>query len=135
MIYGIGTDICDIRRLTNTLQKHGESFARRILGQCELTAYLNFSKQNPKRALRYLATRFSTKEAFGKAIRLGIRAPMRWQDCETLNAASGQPEIILHGDLQIWCQKQSLKFHVSLSDEHNYAISFVTAQTIPETSV
>jgi phosphopantetheine--protein transferase-like protein len=56
--------------------------------------------------VRYLATRFSAKEAFSKAIGLGIRSPMTWRDCEILNEPSGKPFIRLSGELAEWFAAQ-----------------------------
>ena len=68
MIYGIGTDICDIRRIAAALQRRGERFAHTVLGEAELAIYQQRSARWPERGVRYLATRFSAKEAFSKAI-------------------------------------------------------------------
>ena len=68
MIFGIGTDVCDIRRIEATFERQGERFARKVLGEQELVVWQQRSERWPRRGLRYLATRFSTKEAFSKAI-------------------------------------------------------------------
>ena len=75
MIYGIGTDICDVRRIRASLERHGERFAQKILSDAELLTWRSRSARWPERGLRYLATRFSAKEAFSKAIGLGMRMP------------------------------------------------------------
>ena len=67
MIYGIGTDICDIRRIRASLERHGERFAEKILSEAELATWRQRSARWPERGVRYLATRFSSKEAFSKA--------------------------------------------------------------------
>ena len=76
MIHGIGTDICDIRRIRASFERHGERFALKILSEGELVVWRRRSARWPERGLRYLATRFSAKEAFSKAIGLGMRLPM-----------------------------------------------------------
>ena len=81
------------------------------------------------RGLRYLATRFSAKEAFSKAIGLGIRMPMTWRSCEILNAASGKPEIVLNGELAAWFDERGLRAHVTVTDESDYAAAFVVVET------
>ncbi len=78
--------------------------------------------------MRYLATRFSAKEAFSKAVGLGMRLPMTWRRCEIANAPSGQPLIVLHGDLNQWFEAQGLKAHVSVTDETDYAASYVVVE-------
>jgi len=76
----------------------------------------------------YLATRFAAKEAFSKAIGLGLRWPMTWRHCELINAASGQPRIQLHGALAEWFAARSLVAHVSVSDEADTAAAFVVVE-------
>ncbi|MFN7197709.1 MAG: holo-ACP synthase, partial [Hylemonella sp.] len=67
MIYGIGTDICDVRRIRASVARHGERFAQRVLGEQEFAVWQGRSQRWPERGLRYLATRFSAKESFAKA--------------------------------------------------------------------
>ena len=129
MVRGIGTDICDIRRIRAALQRHGERFAEKVLGSNEIEVFRARRARVEARGVAYLATRFSAKEAFSKAIGLGLRSPMRWRDCETLNRPSGQPEIRLHGALAAWFDQQGLVAHVSLTDESDYATSFVVVET------
>jgi holo-[acyl-carrier protein] synthase len=129
MIYGIGTDICDIRRMAAALARRGDRFAERILGPDELPIFHARRAKVEARGIRYLATRFSAKEAFSKAIGLGLHHPMSWRACETLNAPSGQPQIRLHGDLAAWFEQRGLVAHVSLTDETDYATSFVVVET------
>ncbi len=81
MIFGIGTDICDIRRLRATLVRRGDRFAEKVLGPTELQVFHARRARAEVRGLRFLATRFSAKEAFSKAIGLGIRMPMTWRAC------------------------------------------------------
>jgi holo-[acyl-carrier protein] synthase len=128
MIYGIGTDIIDIRRLRATLQRRGERFAERVLGAQELTVYHARSARAAQRGLSYLATRFSAKEAFSKAIGLGMRMPMSWRACEILNAPGGKPVIQLHGALAEWFAARGLVAQVSVSDESDYAAAFVVVE-------
>ena len=91
MIYGIGTDICDIRRIAATFERQGERFAHKVLSDAEFAVWRARSARWPKRGLRYLATRFSAKEAFSKAIGMGMRMPMSWRLCEIANLRSGKP--------------------------------------------
>ncbi len=124
MIYGIGTDICDIRRIRASLDKHGERFAQKVLTDNELHTYRARSERWPERGVRYVATRFSAKEAFSKAIGLGMRMPMTWRLCEVAKLPSGQPTIVLHGELKAWFDAQGLTAHISVSDESDYATSY-----------
>ena len=129
MIYGIGTDVCDIRRIQATLTRRGERFAEKVLGPQELLVFRARSARVAARGISYLATRFSAKESFSKAIGLGMHMPMTWRDCEILNLPSGKPEIRLHGALAAWFEANSLRAQVSVSDETDYATSFVVVET------
>ena len=128
MMYGIGTDVCDVRRIRASLQRHGDRFAEKVLGEQELLTWRQRSTRWPERGIRYLATRFSAKEAFSKAIGLGMRMPMTWRDCEILKQPSGQPVIVLHRGLKDWFEAQGLTAHVSVTDETDYAASFVVVE-------
>jgi holo-[acyl-carrier protein] synthase len=128
MIYGLGTDICDVRRIRESVARHGDRFAERVLTDAELVVWRRRSERWPERGLRYLATRFSAKEAFSKAIGLGMRMPMTWRGCEIANLPSGQPVIVLHGALKTWFEERGLKAHVTVTDETDYAASFVVVE-------
>ena len=128
MVYGIGTDICDVRRIAAALLARGERFAQKILCEAELATWRARSARWPERGVRYLATRFSAKEAFSKAIGLGMRMPMTWRACEIARLPSGQPAIVLHGELQRWFAARGLRAHVSVTDESDYAASFVVVE-------
>lgn len=130
MIYGIGTDICDVRRIRASMERHGERFAQRVLSDAEYATWQARSARWPERGLRYLATRFSAKEAFSKAIGLGMRMPMSWRLCEVGKLPSGKPVIVLHGELKAWFEAQGLSAHVTVTDETDYAASFVVVEKI-----
>jgi holo-[acyl-carrier protein] synthase len=128
MIYGIGTDICDVRRIRASVERHGERFAQRVLSDAEFATWKTRSTRWSERGLRYLATRFSAKEAFSKAIGLGMHMPMSWRLCEIGTLPSGKPVIVLHGGLKDWFEAQGLTAHVSVTDETDYAASFVVVE-------
>jgi holo-[acyl-carrier-protein] synthase len=128
VIFGIGTDICDVRRIRASLERHGERFARRILADGELATWRARSTRWPERGVRYLASRFSAKEAFSKAVGLGMRMPMTWRSCEVAKLPSGQPVLVLHGALKDWFDARGLVAHVSVTDETDYAASFVVVE-------
>jgi holo-[acyl-carrier protein] synthase len=130
MIYGIGTDICDIRRIQASLDKHGERFAQKILSEAELITWKQRTARWPERGVRYLATRFSAKEAFSKAIGLGMRMPMTWRLCEIAKLPSGEPRIVLHGGLKEWFEAKQLKAHITVTDESDYAASFCVVESL-----
>ena len=131
MIYGVGTDVCDIRRIRASLERHGERFAAKVLSANELATWKVRGARWPERGVRYLATRFSAKEAFSKAVGLGMRMPMTWRLCEIANQASGAPVVVLHGELKTWFEAKRLRAQMSLSDETDYAVSFWIVETLP----
>jgi holo-[acyl-carrier-protein] synthase len=130
MIYGIGTDICDIRRIRASLARHGERFAAKVLSEGEMPTYLARSQRWPERGIRFVATRFSAKEAFSKAVGLGMRMPMTWRHCEIAKLPSGQPTIVLHGELKTWFEAKGLSAHITVTDEVDYAASFCVVETL-----
>jgi holo-[acyl-carrier-protein] synthase len=133
MIVGIGIDLCDVRRVGEALARHGDRFAERILAPGELATWRQRTARSPERGVRFLATRFSVKEAFSKAVGLGMRMPMTWRSCEVSSLASGQPCIVLHGELKTWFEAQGWQALVSLTDEGDMAASQVLVQRLHTT--
>jgi holo-[acyl-carrier protein] synthase len=131
MIYGIGTDIVRIARIEASVSRTGERFAEKILGPDEMAVYLDRNAKVAARGLRFLATRFAAKEAFSKAIGLGMTTPMTWHSMQVLNAASGQPVAVCSGALQTWMEERGLSARVSISDETDYAVAFVIVEQTP----
>jgi holo-[acyl-carrier protein] synthase len=128
MIYGIGTDILQISRLKATLARRGDRFAEKILGPEEMLKYLSRKARVEARGISFLATRFAAKEAFSKAIGMGMRMPMTWRAMQILNAPSGKPEVVCSGALKIWMEQQGLSAQVSITDETEYAVAFVIVE-------
>ncbi len=130
-IYGIGTDLCDVRRIEATLKRKGDRFAEKVLGPDEMKVFAARRARVEGRGVRFLATRFSAKEAFSKAIGMGLHMPMTWRDCEILNERSGKPFIRLHGELAAWFEARQLTAHVTVTDESDYVAAFVVVETSP----
>ena len=128
MIYGIGTDICKIPRIEAALERHGERFAKKILGPQELEKFRARSARSAVRGVRFLATRFAAKEAFSKAIGLGLRMPMTWPAAQMLNHPSGKPMIVCSGVLADFMEQNRLSAQVTISDEEEYAVAFVIVE-------
>ena len=131
MIYGIGTDIVLIERIQELIARYGERFPRRVLGPDELVEYerrRGRGAHGPAYAARYLAKRFAAKEAFSKALGLGLRAPMTLLSLQILNDARGQPQAIARKDLAPYLLERGLRAHVSLSDEVDSALAFVVLE-------
>ena len=131
-IYGIGTDIVQISRVAAALERSGERFAEKVLGPEELLKYRARKAKNELRGLRFLATRFSAKEAFSKAIGMGMRMPMTWRSCQLLNASSGKPVIVCSAALDEFMRQNRLSAQVSISDEADYGVAFVIVTQAPE---
>jgi len=128
MIYGIGTDIIQIARIEAALARHGERFAEKVLGPEEMEKYRRRKAKVNARGIRFLATRFAAKEAFSKAIGLGMHMPMTWRAMQTLNAPSGKPIAVTSGALEQFMEQNGLTAQVSLTDEAEYAVAFVIVE-------
>jgi holo-[acyl-carrier protein] synthase len=121
VIYGVGTDVVEIGRIAQALERFGERFARRILCPPELQRF-----QDHRLKANYLAKRFAAKEAFSKALGTGIRAPANWHGVWVRNLASGKPVLEFSDALQRFLQEQGISgAHLSLSDEKGVAFATV----------
>jgi len=131
VIYGIGTDIVEVRRIRDLLARYGERFARRVLGPDELAEFHRRhgrGEHGPAYAARYLAKRFAAKEAFSKAIGLGLRGPMTLLSLQVLNDRRGKPVAHPRKALEPWLRERGLRAHVSVSDEADNVIAFVVVE-------
>lgn len=128
MIYGIGTDILQISRIEAALSRHGDRFAEKVLGPEEMEKYRRRKAKVEARGIRFLATRFAAKEAFSKAVGLGMRMPMTWRSMQVLNAPSGKPVAIASGALKEFMETNGLSAQVSITDEADYAVAFVIVE-------
>lgn len=132
-IYGIGTDIVMVRRVDDLLGRYGERFARRVLGPEELDEYHRRhgrGAHGPAYAARYLAKRFAAKEAFSKAIGLGLRGPMTLLSLQILNDARGKPVAHPRKALEPWLRERGLVAHVSVTDEQEAVVAFVVVERV-----
>ncbi|WDZ97871.1 holo-ACP synthase [Herbaspirillum sp. WKF16] len=128
MIYGIGTDILRIPRVEAALARYGDRFAGKILGPEEMQKYLRRKAKVEARGVRFLATRFAAKEAFSKAIGMGMRMPMTWRAMQVLNDPSGKPVAVCSGSLKAWMEQRGLSAQVTITDEAEYAVAFVIVE-------
>lgn len=129
MIAGIGNDIVRIVRIEQALQRHGDAFARKVLGDLEWPVFEARRAQSAARAIRFLATRFAVKEAFGKAFGTGVSDPVTLRNVQTVSGASGKPELHYGEPLKSAMAERGWRAHVSLSDEREYAVAFVIIET------
>ena len=121
MIFGIGTDIVDIKRIKK--MKSIDSFAKKILGDDE---YLKFSKLSESKKIFFIAKQFAGKEAFAKAIGTGISGDINFKTIEILRNDEGKPMFKFAEKTQLLIDNLGIAHsHVSLSDEKEYALAFV----------
>jgi len=132
VIIGIGSDLSDIRRVAETLERFGDRFTHRIFTEIERTR----SERKPDRASSY-AKRFAAKEACAKALGTGMRAGVFWRDMGVVNMRSGQPTMALTGGAAERLAAMTpagckAVIHLSLTDDHPYAQAFVIIEAMPE---
>ncbi|WP_368640528.1 holo-ACP synthase [Castellaniella ginsengisoli] len=130
-IAGIGTDLLRVERVERIYSRHGGRFVHRILGADEQLVHHRRQARDPRRGILYLATRFAAKEAFSKAIGLGIHMPMTWSRVQILNRPGGAPEIRLSGPLADWYAARFGRAHVSMTDEADMVAAFVVIEALP----
>ena len=122
MIFGIGTDIVRVSRIQRGLDRYGERFARRILAGQELDDF-----QRTLHPARFLARRFAAKEAVVKAYGTGFTRGMTFQDIVVSHDAAGKPMLLLSGRALELQQEMGIgETFISISDEQEYAVAFVT---------
>ena len=131
MIIGIGSDLCDIRRIEKSLERFGERFTNKVFTEIERKR----SERKPDRASSY-AKRFAAKEACAKALGTGMRRDVYWKDMGVVNLPSGQPTLALTGHAaehlaRLTPAGHRPHIHLTLSDEHPYALAFVVIEALP----
>ena len=133
MIVGIGSDLCDIRRIDKSLERFGERFTGRIFTEVERAR----SERKNDRAASY-AKRFAAKEACAKALGTGLKRGVFWRDMGVVNLRSGQPTMALTGGAaerlaELTPAGMTAAIHLSLTDDHPYAQAFVIIEALPAT--
>ena len=131
MIIGVGADLCDIRHIQSSLDRFGDRFKRRCFTELEQAR----SDRKPDPAWSY-AKRFAAKEACAKALGTGMRTDVYWRDMGVVNQRSGQPTLALTGHaaehlLRLTPPGHEPRLHLTLSDEHPYALAFVVIEALP----
>jgi holo-[acyl-carrier protein] synthase len=113
VIYGIGVDLVDTRRVREILERYGERFARRILTAQEQALY-----RDTRNAVRFLSCRFAAKEAFSKALGTGLRPPMSLLGVGVVHDRRGKPGYAVGPDLAAYlAQERIVNWQLSLTDE------------------
>ena len=127
-IAGVGIDLLRVERIEQALARRGDRFAQKILGPEEFAKFAARRSRDPRRGVRFLATRFAAKEAFSKAVGLGMRMPMSWRRMQALNAPGGRPIVVLAEPLKSWYEARFGAAHVSLTDEHDMVAAYVIVE-------
>jgi holo-[acyl-carrier protein] synthase len=124
VIAGIGTDIVAIGRMRALWDRHAERGMVKILAPDERA---DCAKQNDP--ARFMAKRFAAKEALGKALGCGIRAPLLLPEIAITHDVAGKPSFRLSPDADELLSGKGLCAHLSLSDEQDYVVAFVVVET------
>jgi holo-[acyl-carrier protein] synthase len=124
-IYGVGIDLVRVERLEALLKRWGQRFETRV--------FTEFERQfcsGRKNRTSCLALRFAAKEAFVKALGLGMRKPVLWRDIEVKPDPLGKPEISLTPRALEYCEEKGIRsWHLSLTDEGEYGAAVVVLET------
>jgi len=132
MILGIGTDLANIERIQNALDRFGDRFRNRVF-----TATEQARSERMKEPAATYAKRWAAKEACSKALGTGLRMGIAWKDMAVTNLASGQPVMEVTG----WAHERLVQMtpegylatiHVSLTDDHPWAQAFVVIEAVPD---
>lgn len=135
MIVGIGSDLCDIRRIEEALERFGDRFINRCFTEVE-------RHKSDRRALRAAsyAKRFAAKEACAKALGTGLRAGVFWRDIGVVNLPTGQPTLRLTGGAAARLAKlvpagHEARIHLTITDDPPIAQAFVVIEALPNPGV
>jgi len=119
-IFGIGTDIVNVNRVDRMLKRHGNRFKKKLFSSKEIS-YCD----NKKTPSSFYAKRYAAKEAFSKAIGIGIKKNFNFRNIEILNDLNGKPHIILNGELKKFLKRKVKKkkyfIYLSLTDDIPWA--------------
>jgi len=124
MIRGIGVDIVKVDRIGQAVERWGDRFLKRIFTAAEIERC-----QQRARPEQCLALRFAAKEAFAKALGLGMRKGLRWRDIEVVHDDLGKPDLLLHNQAQRLLEAvEASRTWLSLSDERESALAVVVLE-------
>jgi holo-[acyl-carrier protein] synthase len=128
MIIGIGSDLCDIRRIERAIERFGDRFLQRVFTETERS---RASRRHERIQPATYAKRFAAKEACAKALGTGFRLGVFHSDMGVVNLPTGQPTMLLTGGaaerlLAITPIGRLPVIHLTITDEHPYAFAQVT---------
>jgi len=132
VIIGLGSDLCNIARIGNSLARFGERFENRVFTDIEIAK----ARRRPFTIAGTYAKRFAAKEAFSKAVGTGFRRGVFMKDIGVVNAPSGAPTLALSGGAALRLEEMTpagheARIHLSLTDDHPWAQAFVIIEAIP----
>jgi len=132
MIIGLGSDLCNIERIKNSLERYGRRFEERVFTDIERAK----AAKRPFNAAGTFAKRFAAKEAFSKAVGTGFRSGVFMRDIGVVNLPSGAPTLALTGGAQARLDAMtpaghSILIHLTLTDDHPWAQAFVILEARP----
>ncbi len=124
-VYGIGIDLVQVDRIGKLIDRWGERFETRVF-----TGFEREFCSGRKNRVSCLALRFAAKEAFVKALGLGMRTPVLWLDIEVRRDSLGKPEIFLSPRAQEYCREKGIRcWHLSLTDDGQYGAAAVVIES------
>ena len=124
MIYGIGTDLVMVKRIEEALERWGERFQSKVFTAGEIQYCLQ--KRNPAPSF---AARFAAKEAFVKALGVGMRRGVHWKDVEVQRGPMGKPVLKISGRAREICQKEDIGgFFLSITHDDEYSSAMVVLE-------
>jgi holo-[acyl-carrier protein] synthase len=131
-IVGLGSDLCNIERIQNSLDRFGERFERRVFTEVERAK----AARRPFTRAGTLAKRFAAKEAFSKAVGTGFRRGVFMRDIGVVNKASGEPTLLLTGGAKerldaMIPEGHAARIHLTMTDDHPFALAFVVIEAVP----
>ncbi len=132
MILGLGSDLCNIDRIQNSLDRYGQRFEQRVFTELELAK----AAKRPHNHASTLAKRFAAKEAFSKAVGTGFSRGVFMKDIGVVNAPSGAPTLALTGGAKARLDAMTppghvAKVHLTLTDDHPWAFAMVMIEALP----
>ena len=123
MIFGVGTDIAAVARIGRLYERHGERALEKLLAPVERADF-----EKTRDPARFLAKRFAAKEAFGKALGIGVATPATLPNIAVIHDALGKPAFDYAPDLARHLAERGLVAHLSISDEQEFAVAFVVLE-------
>jgi holo-[acyl-carrier protein] synthase len=132
VIIGMGSDLCNIERIGNSLARYGERFEQRVFTDIEIAK----ARRRPFTIAGTYAKRFAAKEAFSKAVGTGFKRGVFMKDIGVVNSPSGAPTLALTGGAALRLEEMTPKghearIHLTLTDDHPWAQAFVIIEAIP----